>query len=598
MNRRAWIPVVILASATMVFAQNPPRDPVNTSLIGGTASVSGVVVDADGKPMRQVQVQLEGDPRASRTVVTRGDGRFAFEQVAAGEFAVRAARPGFPDVSYGAKRPGRPGSKLQLRDGQRVTDVVLRMERGAVLTGTVYDDRGQPLPGASVTAFQTFTALDGSITLRAVVRSGSAFPTTDDRGVFRFFGLAAGDYIVGLSPFFRGLGDAARVPSDDEIRSAFERALGPVAFGASAPKVTPTVDLPRMNYTPVFFPNVSNPLDAARIHVNAGEVRGGLDLRAILRPNATISGVVTGYDGPERVEVILAVPAVAGLGTTRYGLSQPDRTFSMTNLTPGEYVVYARTRTPPVLMASQSIVVTTGDVSGVTLRMAPASVIEGRLVFDTDAPPSSISGFSASVFPAMTNWVGPLPPTVPVDKDGRFTMTSLIDSRAWIGVRVPPGRSPREPAWMVSSIRLGDRDITDLPIDLVAGQAYPQLTATVTDKVTSLSGRILREDGSPASDVFVVAVPADQAYWVYGSRRIKSARPDAEGNYLFPGLPAGAYKVAVSTDLEPNDLQDRTFLQQISSVAADVVVAPAKNTVFDLRMGGLIPPTRSARPRR
>lgn len=598
MNRRAWVFVAMCASATVVFAQNPPRDPVNTSLIRGTASVSGIVVDADGKPMRQVQVQLEGDPRASRAVITRDDGRFAFSDVAAGEFALRASRPGFPDVNYGAKQPGRPGSKLQLRDGDRVSDVTLRLEHGAVLTGTVFDDRGQPLPGASVTAFQAFTALDGSITFRAVVRSGSSFPNTDDRGVFRFFGLAAGDYIVGLSPFFRGLGDAARVPSDDEIRDAFDRALGPLAFGASAPKVTATASLPRMNYTPVFFPNVSNPLDAARIHVSAGEERSGLDLRAVLRPNATISGVVTGYDGPERVEVILAMPAAAGLGTTRYGISQPDHTFSLTNLTPGDYVVYARTRTPPTLMASQSVTVTTGDVSGVTLRLAPPAAIDGELVFDAAAPPTSMSAFSASVFPTTSTSYGPLPASAPADKDGKFTITGVTESRAWIGVRVPPGRSRTELAWMVSSIRLGDRDITDLPIDLVPGQAFPKLTVTVTDKISSLSGRILRADGSPANDVFVIAVPADPMYWVWSSRRIKSARPDAEGNYLFPGLPAGAYKVAVSTDLEPNDLQDRTFLQQISSVAADVVVVAAEKTVFDLRMGGLIPPARSARPHR
>jgi hypothetical protein len=589
--------VLLMLFTASLAAQNPPRDPVKTDLLRGSATVSGIVVDADNKPMRQVEVHLEGDPRASRAVITRDDGRFVFSNVSAGEFALRATKAGYPDANHGAKKSGRPGAKLQLRDADRVTDVVLHMERGAVLTGTVFDDRGQPLPGASVTAFQTFTALDGSITLRAVVRSGSSFPNTDDRGVFRFFGLPAGDYIVGLSPFFRGMGDAARVPSDDEIRDAFARATGPMQFGGAAPKVTPTIDRPRMNYTAVFFPGVTNPLDAARIHVSAGEVRSGLDLHAVLRPNATISGVIAGYDGPDRPEVILAMPAAAGLGTTRYSLSQPDRTFSLANLTPGEYVIYARTRIAPVLMDSQPVIVTTGDVAGITLRLAPPSSIDGQLVFDAAAPPASLQAFAASLYPTSSTSYGPLPNGAPAGADGRFKIDGITQSRAWIGVRVPAGKSRTEPAWMVSSIMLGDRDVTDLPLDFQAGQALPKLTVTVTDKISSLSGRILRADGSPASDVFVIAVPADPQYWVWSSRRIKSARPDADGNYVFPGLPAGEYKVAVTTDLEQNDLQDRSFLEQIASVAADVTVAAAEKKMFDLKMGGLTPPPTQGRRR-
>jgi protocatechuate 3,4-dioxygenase beta subunit len=586
---------VLLAAA--VSAQTPPRDAVNTSPLRGTAIVSGMVVDADNQPVRQAFVRLIGDARASRGMVTGSDGRFAFSDVAAGEFSLVASKPGHPDANHGARKAGRPGAKIQLRDGMQMSALTLRMERGAVLAGTVYDDRGQPLPGASVTAFQAFTALDGSTSLRSVVSSGSAFPTTDDRGMFRFFGLPAGEYVVGLSPFFRGLGEAARVPTDDEIREAFARANASIS--PAAPPKPAAVQRPQMNLAPGFFPDVTNPLDAQRIRVAAGEERTGLDLHAVLRLNGTASGVISGFDGPaQQIEVVLSRPAPAGTGSTLYAIAKPDRTFSLGSLLPGDYTVYARTRTAPFLTASQSFTIGSGDVSGIQLQLAPLPNLDGQLAFDASAPPLSMTGFSVSLYPPTSTSYGPRPNGGTSAADGRFSLSSIPSTRAWIGVSVPPGRSRLEPLWMVSAIKLGERDITDLPIEFQEGQAYPALAVTITDKISSLSGVIQRADGTPATDVFVVAIAADRQYWVWQSRRIKSARPDADGKYIFPGLPAGEYKVAVTTDLESSDLIDRSFLEEIRSVAADVTVAPGEKKIFDLKMGGLSSPARPAARRR
>jgi hypothetical protein len=323
-------------------------------------------------------------------------------------------------------------------------------------------------------------------------------------------------------------------------------------------------------------------------------------LHAVLRPNGTASGVISGFDGPgQQVEVVLARPAPAGTGSTLYAIATPERTFSLGNLLPGDYTVYARTRVAPFLSASQSFTIGAGDISGIQLQLASLPNLDGQLTFDAATPPPAMTGFAVNLYPTTSTSYGPRTTGGALGTDGRFSLSGLSNTRAWIGVSVPPGRSRLEPAWMVSSVKLGERDVTDLPLDFQEGQLYPAVTVTITDRISSLSGVVQRADGTPANDVFVVAVAADQNYWVWSSRRIKSARPDANGKYVFPGLPAGVYRLAVTTDLESSDLQDRAFLEQIVAASAEVTVGAGEKKIFDLKMGGGVsPPARSAVRRR
>jgi hypothetical protein len=98
-------------------------------------------------------------------------------------------------MAYGAKRPGRPGSAVQIADGQQVADIRMRMLPGAVIAGTVRDASGQPVPGTRVYVMQhRFGYQTGERELTSAV-SGLGEPT-DDRGQYRIFGLAPGEYVI------------------------------------------------------------------------------------------------------------------------------------------------------------------------------------------------------------------------------------------------------------------------------------------------------------------------------------------------------------------------------------------------------------------
>ena len=105
----------------------------------GTAGIAGVVVAADtGRPVRRVRVTLSSTaPDVSLSATTADDGHFKFSDLPAAAFTLAASRPGFIDSVFGQRTPGsgRPGTPVQLIDGQKVESLSMPIARGGVITG-------------------------------------------------------------------------------------------------------------------------------------------------------------------------------------------------------------------------------------------------------------------------------------------------------------------------------------------------------------------------------------------------------------------------------------------------------------------------------
>ena len=168
--------------------------------------------------MRRARVTLTGAGlRPSRTATTNDQGQFSFPQLPAGRFTLSASKPGYVDITYGAKKPGRPGTPITLADGQKLDKIDVHLPKGSVLTGVVVDENGEPSPGTQVRAMR-FVMRTGEKTLQ---QSGS--DTTDDRGVYRIYGQQPGDYIVSAVPRNAGLGDLRQTMAA-EIESLLQQA--------------------------------------------------------------------------------------------------------------------------------------------------------------------------------------------------------------------------------------------------------------------------------------------------------------------------------------------------------------------------------------
>ena len=190
-----------VAPAAAADAARPATQ--TTPSVVGTGTISGaVVLEGTGSGVRRARVTLSGtELRGGRTAITDDQGRFAFTALPAGRFTMTASKAGFVDIAYGAKRSGRPGTPIQLSDGQKIEKAVIALPRGSVVTGVVIDENGEPSPGTRVRV------------MRYVIRTGerslssAGEDTTDDRGMYRVYGLQPGEYMISAVPRNASLGD-------------------------------------------------------------------------------------------------------------------------------------------------------------------------------------------------------------------------------------------------------------------------------------------------------------------------------------------------------------------------------------------------------
>jgi protocatechuate 3,4-dioxygenase beta subunit len=565
------IPLHLLMLITL--GQGQARDVRQPSIAAATASISGVVLDAERKPLRRARVTATGDNKVIRASITDDRGVFSVTALPAGRYSLAAVRGGYARATFGATRPNRPGTTLAVADGQQIADIALTLQRGGVITGRVLDEQGQPMPGVNLTVYMTRTTTSGERTLTGTGFTGQS-PKTDDRGVYRIYGLAPGEYVVGTSASPTA---PARIPTDAEIRAAFDAAA--TSRPRPAEPLTRAPASRQMNYSQAYFPDASDPGAATLIPVAAGEERTA-DLHLRLRPTAAIEATVLGPDGPVPARTGLVLRTI--LSGASFVTPRAGGVFAFENLSPGEYTLISQYTLPSGVMLTASVDVSTDDraVTPVTMRLEPGAPMSGHVVFrGRSQPPDPTSAaiqFTHTDHALQFNRISP----PKVASDGTFTVEGLMPGkyRASATVRAPAGGMP----WTLASITAGGVDVTDSGIDVSQGVAR-DIVVTFTDEATELSGVVQNTDGHPAPDYFVAVFAADEKLWE-SSRRIRMARPDVNGRYVFTGLAPGTYRLAVTTDLAAADLTDVSFIRALVPASLDVTLGVNEKKTLDVRV--------------
>ena len=543
-----------------------------------TAIISGIVLsdDQEQRPVRRARVTCTGG-EASATAITDDRGRFEFRGLRAGRYSISVTKDAWVPISYGAKRPMRPGSTIPLADGQKA-EIVVKMLRGSVLTGVVLDHANQPAAQTTVSAMR-YVMQHGERRLAPAGTGG----LTDDRGVYRIYSLPPGDYFV----------RAATHPSVLNVSSGEMRLMSdrPTADGTER----------TVAFAPTFYPGTANPAQAVTVTVARAEERSGVDFTLQIVPTARIDGVVSLPDGsaaPPGTQVNLLAgpqPAGGGAGGLRTAHVRSEGAFSFGDVPPGTYTVLARATVSPagpagaaeMIWASTEIAVDGERISGLSLALQPGMTVTGRVSFDGTRlkPPVDLKSVRVALTPVQAEGtVAFSPGTNGIDAHGCFAISGVTPGRYRLGASFPG--SGRPDGWQMRSASVAGQDTLDVPFTVQPSQSISGASIVFTDHPASLTGVVHNAAGGAANEFTVILFSADQAHWLPRARRTQATRPSADGAFAFRGLPPGHYHLAAIDDVEAGEWFDPAFLQRLLPTAMKLTLGEGEQKVQEIRIGG------------
>ena len=529
----------------------------------GSAVIKGYVMAVGtGTPVRRAQVRAASMEGGGGVTTTDAEGRFEIRDLPAGRYNVSVNKAGYVMAFFGQRRPNEPGTPLDLADGQTAEKVSIQLARGAVITGRIVDDNGEPIAGTQVAAMRQ-QMVSGT---RRMVPGGSEGSTdrTDDQGGFRLYGLAPGDYFV----------------------SATNRnnTFGPNITNQEAD-----------GYAPTYYPGTANLGEAARVTLKAGqEMTASFSL--IVARMARVSGrALTSRGEPVARHMLTMSPADAsgGMGfmSMHNAMAGADGTFQFTNIPPGRYNLNVRPMNGMPNGAEEFAVlpVTVGndDIDNVIVTTSLGATARGVVVTDDgSAPPFRPD--QVQVFAQPTdmgvNMIG-MGPTK-VSDDYSFEINGLFDRRlirASIGSGVSMG-------WYTKAVLFDGEDVTDRGLEFALGRAYEGLQIVMTRKATDLSGLVTDDRGQPMLDATVILFPANREQWSYMTRYVRSTRPDTNGRYNFKAMPPhDDYLIIAVQNLESGQANDPEFLARAKEEARPVSLNEGEIKAVDIKLSKLVP---------
>jgi hypothetical protein len=550
---------VVTAGAQSRPGQPPPRDtPARQAAEVKTPKgrIAGRVAAADtGRPVRRARVFLSGAQiQGGRGALTDDDGLFELTELPEGRYTLTAGKTGFITLSYGQRRPLQAGIPIQLADGQQLTGVDFKLPRGSVIAGHVFDESGDPLPGANVRVMR-YEYAQGN---RQLVPVGGA--QTDDLGAYRVWGLNPGDYYVSaVTPNFNfnGRGGA---PLPGRGGPAIGGRFGGRGGIGAAPDGQ--ADPEQVGYAPTFYPGVPSVNEARPVTVGLSLEVPSIDFGVLLVRTARISGHVTNPDGSETTAGnVMLVPESGGTRGGRGGGTFASRidwdgSFAMAGVAPGRYVLRARSDdSVEPQFAVQPITVTDSDLTNLTVVLSVAASISGTVTFQNtqgqQTPDPAQVRVAAPLVDVMD--VGPNP-TARVDRSGTFTLPGV---QAGLHLFRAQG-SPR--GWTLKSVTVNGRETIDTPVDLRSGQSLTGVNLVFTDRLTEVNGTITDDRSTPATEYTVLAFSTDDQLWRAQSRHIMTTRPDQNGKYQLRGLPPGDYYLVAVDPTEQGEWFEPAYL--------------------------------------
>ncbi|MBI1766108.1 MAG: carboxypeptidase regulatory-like domain-containing protein [Acidobacteria bacterium] len=503
-----------------------------------TGTISGRVVGEDGQPIPRAVIsilalsgKLEKMMSGRMALKTDAEGKFEATGLDPSPYTVIARAPG-----YLPAQPLDPANPEYHYLGESVT---LVMRKGGVITGKVTTANGEPVVGVEVSTVSLDPAASVTAAFSMDLGSGQIIMRqTDDRGVYRLYGVQPGKYLI--------------------VAGATGFSLGTTT--------------PFRGNVPTYYPGATRDT-ATPITVQSGEELSGMDIRYRGESGFAISGKVTGLTTgntmvavqsstvvllkrPGATEAVAMTVMIPSAGQNSYGF------YGVPN---GEYELIASqvslSDDNQSAAAPRRITINGADLSGVDLALTPLAVIKGKVILEKPAEAAAQAAAAKCANPresqldevvilARKDDPNPKPeidlaalgvsaPAV-AEQQGAFSLRGLTTGRYRIAARFP------DASWYLRALSLTPANPA-LPeparngLPVKAGDRVSGLVVAVAPGAASLKGVVKPATGAklPASlRVFLVPAEPEAKDDVL---RYAEAEAGTNGEFSIASLAPGKY---------------------------------------------------------
>lgn len=495
LSARKAIACILLICGVAVYSQSQ-TGPTKVT----TASINGRVT-VKGKGLQGVNViaslTKSNGPVQGGTYrgTTDHDGKYRITNVPGGTYRLDLFAPTFVPENEETNRT------LVIEEGETAENVDFAMMRGGVITGKITNPDGLPVIAESVFISPVSPHHEH-------VRYYPGNILTDDRGIYRAFGLHPAKYKVYV--------------------------------GVHEPLLS-------SRYRRTFFPSVVDEAKATLIEVREGSEISHVDIVAVRNnvPGYKVSGrIVDGESGKPLANVPYGL-----MRTTDDGMHSMHTNvvtnaagqFTFHNVAPGHYSVFIVREKTEVRGKPTPFEVVDGDVSGIVVTTMKGASLSGVVVFEGKPFERTSGDLLIHVWIDTADYFDGVDPA-PINANGGFRLAGLTSGTAFLSVAPASPETPQ-----VGIVRV-ERDGIVLPrsFPVQDGEQIGNLRVVVKRFSGAIRGQVKFEDGEmPAnSQISVFVTPVENEPDHPGNTQ--GAHVDGRGRFSLDGLNAGTYEIRVS----------------------------------------------------
>lgn len=478
------------------------------------SSIQGEVVTENGRPLVGAVVVLKHlSDRVYRTTVTDQNGKFVATKLAKGRYGVAVSASGYVSIE----------ESLNVKPS--TSPVRITLFKGGVVTGRVASSTGQPVVGARVRALRVEQA-EGRQTENL---SAPIERLTDDRGIYRLYGLPPGRYLIAAGGSSKASSRANAYDYD----------------------------------TPVFYPSTSIE-NATPIDVQLATETGGVDITYRTEGGKVISGQIVKGLSLKPISVLFILQPVqlpAAISITSRLMDSKNSSFAIYGVPEGEYDLVMRATGDTV----NAVGIHRVNVKGQDIRGLSASLTELTSV-------SGLVTLNALASCKQKKEIAPEMITIDVEREsspdekrrsvpflsnrfqvglnakrefgltglmkGRYKFQVLLESDAWYvkSIVLQPGINEPKSVEKRATTDVGNQGLIVIPPGTLKS-----VNINLSDGAGSVQGRVALGD-LPGRAVHIFMVPAASRFREEVLRYSETVADD-QGNFIFKNLAPGSYSL-------------------------------------------------------